>query len=283
MASKVGQLKPFYLEEKKEGPSQSISDATFTKWQGSILSNIRKEDKWTPFISRTWSHKKEPNRGFTSNTAEADSKQVDLMLAYIAQYAPSVLYRDITQRSTSLESVWTVIRQWAGLKSSGCKHYTYYQLKENYEKDGDVSHNDFFFSLRNAKEDCLLLARENGGKVKFNGTIPTDDEDLTPTLESDIVIDWLHAIGGSKLVDHVFRAFSKELETESLSDIRQRIAECLPSLLTESDIHAELKRASISESNNTFRKPNNTRNTFRRPYQRNKTFQNRKLTNVQSA
>ena len=276
MASKVGQLKPFYLEEKKEGPSQSISDATFTKWQGSILSNIRKEDKWTPFISRTWSHKKEPNRGFTSNTAEADSKQVDLMLAYIAQYAPSVLYRDITQRSTSLESVWTVIRQWAGLKSSGCKHYTYYQLKENYEKDGDVSHNDFFFSLRNAKEDCLLLARENGGKVKFNGTIPTDDEDLTPTLESDIVIDWLHAIGGSKLVDHVFRAFSKELETESLSDIRQRIAECLPSLLTESDIHAELKRASISESNNTFRKPNNTRNTFRRPYQRNKTFQNRK-------
>ena len=129
MASKVGQLKPFYLEEKKEGPSQSISDATFTKWQGSILSNIRKEDKWTPFISRTWSHKKEPNRGFTSNTAEADSKQVDLMLAYIAQYALSVLYRDITQRSTSLESVWTVIRQWAGLKSSGCKHYTYYQLK----------------------------------------------------------------------------------------------------------------------------------------------------------
>ena len=255
MASKVGQLKPFYLEDKKEGPSQSVSDATFTKWQGSILSNIRKEEKWTPLVSRTWSQKKEPNRGFTTPTAEADAKQVDLMLAYIAQYAPSVLYRDITQRSTSLNSVWTVIRQWAGLKSSGCKHYTYYQLKQNFEKNGDVSHNDFFFSLRNAKEDCLLLSRNNGGTVKFNGIVPVEDEDLTPTLESDIVIDWLHAIGGPKLVDHVFRTFSKELETECLADIRQRVAECLPSLLTESDLQAELKRASISANKPSFKKP----------------------------
>ena len=256
MASKAGQLKPFYLEDKKEGPSQSISDATFTKWQGSILSNIRKEDKWTPLISLTWSHKKELNRGFTSNTAEAEAKQVDLMLAYIAQYAPSVLYRDITQRSTSLSSVWTVIRQWAGLKSSGCKHYTYYQLKENYDKNGDISHNDFFFSLRNAKEDCLLIARRNGGQVKFNGALPEQDEDLTPTLECDIVLDWLHAIGGPKLVDHVFRSFSKELETETLSDIRQRVAECLPALMSESDLQADLKRASICASKTQFRKPN---------------------------
>ena len=232
MASKIGQLKPFYLEDKKEGPSQTISDATYTKWQGSILANIRKEDKWTPFLTTNWSPKRIPNRGFNTNTAVADAKQVDLMLAYLAQYAPGVLYRDITQRATSLASVWEVIRQWAGLKSSGSKHYTYYQLKETYDRKEDLSYNDFFFALRNAKEDCLLLSGDNGGKVKFNGALPTADEDLTPTLESDIVLDWLHALGGVKLVDHIFRTFSKELETEALADLRQRISECLPACLT---------------------------------------------------
>ena len=122
MASKVGQLKPFYLEEKKVGPAQTISDATFTKWQGSILANIRKEEKWAPFVTGNWEPKKVPNRGFNTATAAADAQNVDLMLAYLAQYAPSVLYRDITQRSTSLTAVWAVIRQWAGLKASGCKH-----------------------------------------------------------------------------------------------------------------------------------------------------------------
>ena len=245
MASKVGHLKPFYIEEKKEGPNQTVSDATFNKWQGSILANIRKEERWATVMTLTWQAKKVTNRGVTVENAQ----QIDLMLAYIAQYAPSVLYRDITQRATDLNSVWTLIRNWAGLKSSGCKHYVYYQLKQNYERNGDLSQNDFFFALRNAKEDCLLLSDTNGGTVTFRGNIPTTDEDLTPTLESDIVLDWLHALGGSKLIDQVFRTFSKELETETLSDIRQRISDCLPSLITESELQAELKRTLISPRN----------------------------------
>ena len=130
MASKVGHLKPFYIEEKKEGPNQTVSDVTFNKWQGSILANIRKEEKWATVMTLTWQAKKVTNRGVTAENAQ----QIDLMLAYIAQYAPSVLYRDITQRATNLSSVWTLIRQWAGLKSSGCKHYEairYRNFQEN--------------------------------------------------------------------------------------------------------------------------------------------------------
>ena len=58
MASKVGQLKPFYLEDKKEGPNQTITDATFTKWQGSIQANLRKEEKWSALLSLNWQPKK---------------------------------------------------------------------------------------------------------------------------------------------------------------------------------------------------------------------------------
>ena len=107
-------------------------------------------------------------------------------------------------------------------------------MKHSYDPNGDLTPTDFFFSLRNAKEDCLLLSAEHGGKVKFHDSIPVVDEDLTPTLESDCVLDWLDSLGGAKLVDQTFRVFAKELATESLADLRQRISDNLTSLLSSS-------------------------------------------------
>ena len=57
-SSKAGQLKPFMIEEKKEGPDNVISEVTANKWKGSILANIKKEEKWVTLISRTWEPKK---------------------------------------------------------------------------------------------------------------------------------------------------------------------------------------------------------------------------------
>ena len=53
-SSKIGQLKPFMLEEKKEGPNNTISEVTANKWKGAILANIKKEEKWVSLIPRTW-------------------------------------------------------------------------------------------------------------------------------------------------------------------------------------------------------------------------------------
>ena len=101
--SKVGQLKPFMIEEKKEGPNNSISEVTANKWKGSIIANIKKEEKWVALISQTWEPKKITNRGLTGNDAAAKATQIDLMLEYVSQYAPNALYRDITKRATSLK------------------------------------------------------------------------------------------------------------------------------------------------------------------------------------
>ena len=177
------------------------------------------------------------------------------MLEYISQFAPNCLYRDITSRATSLQAVWILVRNWAGLKSSGCKQLVYFNIKKSYASNPETPSTDFHLALRNAKEDCLLLSRAAGGKVSFNGEIPAEDEDLSPTLENDVVIDWLEALGGSKLVEHVFRVFAKELETESLYDIRQRISESLPSLISETEIQAELHRASIRVPYQSSKKP----------------------------
>ena len=242
--SKVGQLKPFLIEERREGPLNSISEATANKWQGNLTANIKKEENWIPLINATWSNKKTPNRGFPQEDTTS-ANYVQQMLEYVSQFAPNCLYRDITSRATSLQAVWILIRNWAGLKSSGCKQLVYFNIKKSYASNQETPPTDFYFTLRNAKEDCLLLSRASGGKVSFGGEIPAEDEDLSPTLENDVVLDWLEALGGNKLVEHVFRVFSKELETESLFDIRQRISDSLPSLLSETELQAELNRASI--------------------------------------
>ena len=51
MTSKIGHLKPFMIEEKKEGPNRTVSEATANKWQGCILANIKKEEKWLPYLN----------------------------------------------------------------------------------------------------------------------------------------------------------------------------------------------------------------------------------------
>ena len=239
------------LEEKKEGASRTVSETTVNKWKGCMLANIKKEEKWIPFVTKTWKPKKISNRGIEGNSAAADSLLVDTLLEYVSQYAPNALHRDITQRSTSLDDVWLLVRNWAGLKSSGCKQQTYYAIKHSFDPTGDLTTTDFFFTLRNAKEDCLLLSRTNGGTISFKGRIPIEDEDLTPTLESDIVVDWMEAIGGSKLVDNVFKTFAKELETESLADIRQRISNNITSLNASEKDQIELARSYVSSPRNS--------------------------------
>ena len=98
------------MEEKKEGPRNAVSEVTANKWQGCMLTNIKKEESWLPLVNETWQPKKITNRG---KTAEIATK-IDSMLEYISQYAPNCLYRDITLRATSLSGMWTLIHNWAG-------------------------------------------------------------------------------------------------------------------------------------------------------------------------
>ena len=251
------------IEEKKEGPSRSVSEVTANKWQGCILANIKKEEKWISLLDKTWKAKKNANKGLAGADAAATCAQADLMLEYVSQYAPNALYRDITLRAPSLAAVWTLVRNWAGLKTSGCKQHTYYTVKHSFDPNGDLTPNDFFFSLRNSKEDCLLLSAASGGNVKFHGTIPAEDEDLTPTLESDVVLDWLDALGKNQLVEHVFRVFAKELETESLADLRQRISDNLSSLMTEADQQVEISRAFVPQK--SFSNQNQPQRRYSKP------------------
>ena len=55
--NKVGQLKPFLIEEKREGPLNSISEATENKWIGNLTANIKKDEQWLTFVNSLLQHK----------------------------------------------------------------------------------------------------------------------------------------------------------------------------------------------------------------------------------
>ena len=236
-------MKPYNLEVLK-AKKPIITEVDIAQWKDIILANVKAEATWLPFVNENWKPKGEANRGFLGVNAGAKAITLERLLAFIASYSPSYTFREITSRCKSLDDVWNIIRRWAGVRASCAKQLTYTKLKIAFDPSGNQSHQEFFFQLRDAKEDCLITA---ASEIKFNGEVLAQDEVLTPCLESDIVLDWLQAIGGVPLVDHVFRVFSKELEKTSLSDLQERISDTLATLITESET-AGISRASIQGS-----------------------------------
>ena len=80
----------------------------------------------------------------------------------------------------------------------------------------------------------------SGGRVRYEGEIPPRDDELNGTIETQVMIDWLSAIGGSELVELIYRVFAKDLETESLPDLRTRIIDNLDGLKYEASNKASL-------------------------------------------
>ena len=135
------------------------------------------------------------------------AKNVDKILTYLATYGPAFLFVQITTRCTSLNDVWKEMNKWAGVRPSSSKLLTYYYLKQSYDPASDMSAQDFYYALRDAMESSLFSA---GSGVLFNGTVLPADEDLSPISEAQVIMDWLHVIGGNPLVETVFRQYSRE-------------------------------------------------------------------------
>ena len=160
--AKAATVKPFRLDECKSGPNGRVHEITVNKWKGMDLTSIRKEEKWIQFLPDTgtikeWGPRKETDRSLDGDQKAANARHIDDMLEFVAQFAPSCLYRDITAKAKSLKEVWTLINEWACIKPHGCNHQTYNQIRKNYRKDDpDKNIIDLYYEMKNAKEDCLL-------------------------------------------------------------------------------------------------------------------------------
>ena len=108
--AKAATVKPFRLDECKSGPNGRVHEITVNKWKGMVLTSIRKEEKWIQFLPDTgtikeWGPRKETDRSLDGDQKAANARHIDDMLEFVAQFAPSCLYCDITAKAKSLGAV----------------------------------------------------------------------------------------------------------------------------------------------------------------------------------
>ena len=98
---------------RMEQLSENTTITDFVKWQNNLLYNLSLNNHFAPFLDTEWQKKSVANHDLLPDgeevvdatqwkTAAQKSIQLDRMLGYIAQFAPSLLHNDITRNATSL-------------------------------------------------------------------------------------------------------------------------------------------------------------------------------------
>ena len=130
-------------------------------------------------------------------------------------------------------------------------------------------------------EDTLLSS--DTSVLEFGKAI-TDDEDMSPCINSLVVMDWIDTIGGSTLVKHIFRVYAKDLETSTLGSLQGRISKNLDSLMHEIEEQqvAHANRTEVLHKLHNLEKVSRPHNTFKQNQKSQSTLSSRSQ-NVRSS
>ncbi len=214
--------------------------SSFESWRQNLLYILSLDPNFAPFLvdGFTWQKKsaQNPTRGFTDDpvqeppdpnrkTAVQKNALLELMLGQIANYCSIVSRNTIVKTSTSLSNIWQKLREHYGFQSSGAHFLDLSLITRNV----DESHEDLYQRLVSFFEDNLLSA--NGG-LTHHGERITSDEELTPTLENDIVLRWLQLLHPG-LPQLVKQKYGAELRNRTLASIKPEISQAMTSLLDE--------------------------------------------------
>ena len=221
----------------------------------------------------TWEKKTRTNplRGFENDTdavpaarrrtAQQKVTHLELMLGQIANYCPIISRNSIVRNSTSLKSIWQAIRMHFGFHSTGAHFIDFAGIKlEHGERPEDL-----YQRLMAFVEDNLL---KSDGGITHHDETPSEDEDLSPSLENFVVLVWLQLIH-KDLPRLVKQRYGTELRSHTLASIKPEISQALSSLLDE--IHAtedaRIMRTGVSNYNQSRQGRPSFRNTVgqRRP------------------
>ena len=235
---------------------------TFEAWRQNLVYTLSLDQNFAPFMVEgcTWLKKtpKTTLRGFADDgeevaeakrrTKEQKVSHLELMLGQIANYCPIISRNTIVKNSTSLASIWQSIRLHFGFQSTGAHFIDFDKIKlEENERPEDL-----YQRLTSFVEDNLL---RSDGNIKHHGEAPSEDEDLTPSLENIIVLTWLRLIH-KDLPSLVRQRYGTELRTQTLSSLKPEISQALDSLLDEIHSTAESKifRAAIKSDSRQYDK-----------------------------
>ena len=218
--------------------SKNESINSFENWRQNLLYTLSLDSNFAPFLAEdaTWGKKtkSQPLRGLTDDgetipisrrkTARQKVNFLELMLGQIANYCPVISRTSLVKNSTSIHSVWNMIRAHFGFQVTGAHFLDFAGL----HLEADERPEDLFQRLMAFVEDTLLRANS----LSHHGEVTTEDEELTPTLENFIVLTWLKLIH-PELPKLVKQRYGTELRSRTLASIKPEISQALTSLLDE--------------------------------------------------
>lgn len=229
--------KPWKLTEE-----ETLS--SYNAWKNNLLYYCKCDNDFNPFVQKDVKWTKvspnNPTRGLTDDTTGAKTKaeqkmmNLERMLGFISQYVPHFLATDITENSTSMNSIWFTIRKYYNFKQSESQFMKFTSITR---EDGERPERLYQRIIAHLQDNLL----KTDSNMKYDGEDVTDNEVMSPTVYRLAVVRWMELID-SKLPALVQRTFANDLQTKSLKDLQPQICDSLDGFLEE--IKSEEIRAS---------------------------------------
>ena len=206
---------------------------SFEDWKSNLIYSLRQDQYFVPFLRQNieWRKRKhEPNFGLRALNGRSQEQRVaDLenLLDNIANFCPVIKRKTITHESDSLSSIWAAIRLHYGFQTSGANFLDF--VNPTFKLASDERPEDLYQRMAAFIDDNLLSTENN---LRHDGNLPTENEQISPTLENLIVLLWLERVH-PKLPALVKQKYAPELRRNTLYSLRPEISMSIPSLLDE--------------------------------------------------
>ena len=220
---------------------------SFENWRQNLAYTLSLDTHFVPFLidGVTWGKKTRtsPLRDLVDDgedvpearrkTAEQKVSMLELMLGQIANYCGVISRNTIVKNSTSMSSIWQVIRLHYGFQTTGGHFLDFSDIHQNPEE-----HPEDLFQRLSAFVEDNLLCRNNG--ITHHGAEVEEDEEMSPSLENFVVLTWLHLLHPD-LPRLIKQRYGTELQSRTLASIKPEISQALSSLLDEVHTSEDVK------------------------------------------
>ncbi len=196
--------------------AEGESFSTLCSWIHQMKAIIRKDSTYSRFLipkgaDSTWkkvSEEADCRDLKDDNTSDPKVKKGEKllhltgMLEEIADWTPWCIQKEIIEESTSIESVWDIIRSYYQFQQNEVQFMRLLEIQ--WEGPGLECPEHLYRRIMAHIHDNLI---KKDGKLKYHRKPLTKDEEITPTIERLAILHWLQLMD-PKLPQFVIKALS---------------------------------------------------------------------------